>query len=65
MVIDYHFELFEEAKIDFIILDVTNIYPKSKIKDEYIYKPFAVMVQVMRDRQQAGNRHASSCGLPA
>lgn len=56
MVIDYHFELFEEAKIDFIILDVTNIYPKSKIKDEYIYKPFAVMVQVMRDRQQAGKQ---------
>jgi hypothetical protein len=54
MVMDYHFELFEEAKIDFIILDVTNIYPKSKLKDEYIYKPFEVMVKVMRDRQQAG-----------
>ena len=54
MVMDYHFDLFEEAKIDFIILDVTNIYPKSKLKDEYIYKPFEVMVQVMRDRQQAG-----------
>ena len=54
MVIDYHFDLFEEAQIDFIILDATNVSPSYPLKDEYLYKPFEVMVQLMRDRQKAG-----------
>ncbi len=54
MVMDYHFDLFEEAQIDFIILDATNVFPDSPYKEDYLYKPFEAMVQLMRDRQKAG-----------
>ena len=34
MVMDYHFDLLEDAQIDFIILDATNVYPDSPFKEE-------------------------------
>ena len=56
MVMDYHFDLFEQAQIDFIILDATNLFPDSKKKDEYLYEPFEVMVKLMRNREEAGKQ---------
>ena len=54
MVMNYHFDLFEEAQIDFIILDATNVNPDSTYNEEYLYKPFEIMVQLMHERQRAG-----------
>jgi len=56
MVMDYHFDLFEESQIDFIILDATNLFPASKNKAEYLYEPFEVMVKLMRNREEAGKQ---------
>ncbi len=54
MAMHYHFELFEEALIDYIVLDATNVKPHSPFKQKYLYDPFDKMIELIALRKKHG-----------
>lgn len=54
MVMNYHFELLEAARIDYIVLDATNVVPGSDYKQEYLYDPLDKMLDLIKWRSKRG-----------